>query len=152
MNTLRVVLFAIGVSLTGLASGQDSGPDRSTSNREIIKMGLYPPDAIMRHQQRLGISDDQRANISRAVKDFQSSVAELQWEMQNNQQLLRQSLSGYRIETREALSHAERVLGMESEFKLAHFKLLIAIKNELTTEQIDMLKAYIEQRRQRGER
>jgi hypothetical protein len=34
---------------------------------------------------------------------------------------------------------AEHVLGLESRFKLAHFKLLIAIKNALTEEQIAMI-------------
>ena len=111
-------------------------------------MGLYPPDLIMRYQQRLGISDGQRSNISRAVQTFQSEVAELQWTMQNDQQLLRQSFSGYTIKTDEALARAERVLQLESEFKLAHFRLLIAIKNELTDEQIDMINRFIKQKRE----
>ena len=70
--------------------------------------------------------------------------------MQNEQQLMRQSFSGYHITTDEALARAERVLGMESEFKLAHFRLLIATKNELTEKQIDMINRFVKQKREGG--
>ena len=50
-----------------------------------------------------------------------NDVAELQWNMQNGQQLLQQSLADYPIETEDALTQAGNVLEMESAFKLAHF-------------------------------
>jgi hypothetical protein len=145
MKPIKALLIAI--SFCVVATAQAAGLDGDKSNREVFKMGLYPPDIIMRHQQRLGITNDQRSNISRAVKEFQSEVAELQWTMQNEQQLMRQSFSGYRIPTEEALTRAERVLGLESEFKLAHFRLLIATKNELTEKQIDMINKLVKKKR-----
>ena len=146
MKSIKALLIAISFCIA--VTAQAEGLDGSKGNREVFSMGLYPPDIIMRHQQRLGISDDQRRNISRAVKEFQSEVAELQWTMQNEQQLMRQSFSGYRIPTEEALARAERVLGLESEFKLAHFRLLIATKNELTEEQIDMINKFVKKQRE----
>ena len=112
-------------------------------------MGLYPPDIIMRHQQRLGITDEQRAAISEAVKKFQTDVAGLQWTLQNDQQLLVQALSGYKVDAKEALAQAEHVLALESQFKLLHFELLIATKNELTEVQIDMLRRFIREFKER---
>jgi len=149
MKPIKALLIAI--SLCVVAPAQAAGLDGGAEAREAIKMGLYPPDLIMRHQQRLGISDGQRSNISQAVQKFQSEVAELQWTMQNEQQLMQQSFSGYHIATEEALARAERVLGLESEFKLAHFRLLITIKNELTETQIDMINRGIKQKRERKE-
>ena len=149
MKPIKALLIAI--SFCVVIPLQADGLDGEKSKREVLMMGLYPPDTIMRHQQRLGITDEQRRNISKAVKEFQSEVAELQWTMQNEQQLMRQSFSGYRVSTEEALARAERVLGLESEFKLAHFRLLIATKNELTEKHIDMIKRFIKQRRERGE-
>ena len=148
MTTIKALLFGIMLCTAVLAQAQTGNLDGGKGKREIIAMGLYPPDLIMKHQQRLGISDAQRSNISRAVKNFQSEVAELQWTMQNDQQQLRQSLSGYSIKTDQALAQAEQVLTLESQFKLAHFKLLIAIKNELTQEQIDMIKLGIREKMQ----
>lgn len=145
MKSIKALLIAISFCIAVTAQAQ--GPDGSKNNREVFSMGLYPPDIIMRHQQRLGISDDQRRNISNAVKEFQSEVAELQWTMQNEQQLMRQSFSGYSIPTEEALTRAERVLSLESEFKLAHFRLLIVTKNQLSEKQIDMINRFVKQKR-----
>jgi hypothetical protein len=149
MKLLKVLLIAI--SFSAFVPAQAAGLDTDKNNREVLMMGLYPPDIIMRHQQRLGITDDQRSSISKAVQKFQSEVAELQWTLQNEQQLLRQSFSGYSIATEAALTQAERTLGFESEFKLAHFRLLIAIKNELTEKQIDMINRFIKQNRKQKE-
>ena len=147
MKPINVLLIAI--SFCVVATAQAARPDDDKSNREVMMMGLYPPDIIMRHQQRLGITDEQRRSISKAVREFQTQVAELQWTLQNEQQLMRQFFSGYHIKPDEALAQAERVLALESQFKQAHFKLLIATKNELTEKQIDMINRFI---KQRGER
>ena len=141
MRLLVTMLLGCALTIAGAVQAQPEGADRTIKHREILRMGLYPPDVIMRHQQRLGITGEQRETISAAVSKFQTDVAGLQWELQNEQQLLQQSLSGYRIETDEALARVEQVLQLESQFKLLHFELLIAIKNTLTEEQIDMIRA-----------
>ena len=144
MSTLKALLFALGFCLAITTHAADM--EGWQGNREILKMGLYPPDIIMRHQQQLGISRAQRKNITGAVKAFQSDIAELQWSLENEQQIMRQTLIGHPIAGEDALKQVERVLGLESQFKLAHFKLLIAIKNELSDEQVDMIKRTLKRR------
>lgn len=129
--------------------GDMEGPK---TNRQVVAMGLYPPDLIMRHQQALGITDTQRKHMLQLVKAFQADVAELQWNLQNEQQLMRQALAEKTIDTQQVLPHVESVVQMESQFKLAHFKLLIAIKNELTEAQIDQIQQRLQQMRQRAAR
>lgn len=126
---------------------QNLDPDNPRADRQILAMGLYPPDLIMRHQQTLGITDAQRKTMLQLVKDFQSDVAELQWNLQNKQQIMRQALGQNRIDSAAVLPEVEAVLALESEFKLAHFKLLIAIKNELTEEQTKMIRQRLRQAR-----
>lgn len=137
MKLLQALLLGLDICIVAAAQAQGPAGDRGT--REALMMGLYPPDIIMRRQQALGITDEQRASILNAVQTFQSEVAEMQWTLQNDQQSLRGSFAVYPIATEEALLQAEHVLALESKFKLAHFKLLIAIKNELTEEQIAMI-------------
>ncbi len=144
MKLVSALLMAICFCVA--ASAQTIGAEDNKRNREVMRMGLYPPDIIMQHQQRLGITDAQRRSISKAVREFQTEVAELQWTLQNEQQLMRQSFSGYHIDTDKAMAQVKRVLELESRFKQAHFKLLIATKNELTEEQIDMINGYIKNR------
>ena len=144
MNTFRAPLFALCCCFAMGAHAVDF--DGGQGKREILKMGLYPPDIIMRHQQRLGISSAQRKSITGSVKAFQSDIAELQWSLENEQQIMRQTLAGYPIASKDALAQVESVLNLESKFKLAHFKLLIAIKNELTEEQVDKLRRELKER------
>jgi Spy/CpxP family protein refolding chaperone len=146
MKPIKALLLAVSFCIIALAQADGLAEERS--KREVIMMGLYPPDIIMRHQLRLGITSEQRDTIAKAVQQFQSDVAELQWNMQSDQQLLRQSLDEYPINTEKSLAQAEHVLGLESRFKLAHFKLLIAIKNTLTEEQIAMIDNGIKQKRE----
>ncbi|MEZ5568692.1 MAG: hypothetical protein R3E54_10205 [Halioglobus sp.] len=144
MQTLLTILL---LSTTTLSVAQSVDIDDPRANLQAIRMGLYPPDLIMRHQEALGISADQRKAMLKLVRQFQDDVAELQWDLQHEQQLMRADLARDSLDEAAVMPRVERVLQMESEFKRAHFKLLIAIKNTLTAEQIAMIKQRIRQRR-----
>jgi len=145
MNPIKLVLFAVclGLATLGQAEVMNSGKEK----REALKMGLYPAHIIMRHQKRLAITEAQRSQITGAVKAFQSEGADLQRSMQSERQLLRQSFAGYTINTKDSLAQAEKVLALESQLKLAHFRQLIKIKNTLTEEQIDIINREIKRKR-----
>lgn len=145
MTWTRIILATLVLSWGVAAAAQTPAIDKQ-DNREVLRMGLYPPDILMRQQQRLGITPQQRKAIATLVRDFQGQIGELQWSMPAEQQELRNLLSQPQINSDAALEQAAQVLAMESEFKLAHFKLLIAIKNELTAQQIAMLDQAIRRR------
>jgi Spy/CpxP family protein refolding chaperone len=145
MKPIKIVLLTVFICLATLA--QADVMNSKKGKREALKMGLYPPDIIMRHQKRLGITEAQRSQITGAVKTFQSEVADLQWNMQSEQQLLRQSFAGYTINMEKSLAQAEKVLALEKQFKLAHFRLLITIKNALTEDQVDIINREIKRKR-----
>ena len=121
--------------------------ENKAANRKALMMGLYPPDLIMKHQEQLQITNEQRRNITDAVKQFQSEVADLQWDLQAEQQKLQKALSGHPIASNESLAQVDQVLTLETEFKKAHFRLLIAIKNVLTQAQIDEIDAAVKRKR-----
>lgn len=142
--TIRLTLFLTLLLSAATQAQLADGADR----RNALKMGLYPPDMIMRHQQRLGITPAQRREMTDAVKTFQSDVAELQWTLQDEQQSLRQSLAQAHIDSDAALRQVDKVLALENAFKRAHFRLLIAIKNTLTAEQVAMIDTELRKRRE----
>ena len=145
MNCAKVVLACFLIFWVSLSAAQNAARGEK-DHREVLRMGLYPPDILMRQQQALGISSEQRKDIAALVQDFQGKVTELQWAMPNEQQKLKKMLAASNIDSEAALAQAAQVLKMESEFKLAHFELLIAIKNELTDEQINILDKAIQRR------
>ncbi|NND67376.1 MAG: periplasmic heavy metal sensor [Halioglobus sp.] len=145
MNPVKLLFTALALSLAAsVAVGQNMKPNGD--NRELLRMGLYPPDILMRHQEEIGITTEQRKAIAGLVRDFQGEITELQWAMPSEQQKLRKLLNEDRVDATAALAQVEQVLGMESEFKMAHFELLIAIKNELTTQQIGEINEMVRRR------
>jgi len=145
-----LILFSLLLASTWwVAPLQAETTGSPAGNREIMRMGLYPPDVLMRHQQALGINDAQRKRIAALVRDFQSEIADLQWTLQNDQQIFKQSLAEHPVPD-DTLAQGEKVLALESQFKLAHFKLLIAIKNELTPGQVAQIDETLKRRRKNG--
>ena len=142
-----IALIALLLTVSTAAVAQIPEMDSRRSHKQILALGLYPPDIIMRHQQALGITDDQRKRMLGLVRNFQNEVAELQWNLQNEQQHMLKTLAQDKVDKSKAIPQVERVLALENQFKFAHFKLLIAIKNELTEKQIGQIKDRIKQRR-----
>ena len=103
MRIPGLILFTLLLAVAATAGAQTLDTDNPRSHREVLAMGLYPPDLIMRHQQRLGITDAQRDEMLKQVRAFQDDVADLQWNLQNEQQLLRQALAQDRIEPETAM-------------------------------------------------
>ena len=145
MKTLTSLVLLTVLTLSATANAQLA--NNAADKRAALQMGLYPPDIIMRHQQRLGITDAQRSEMAGAVKTFQTDVAELQWQLQSEQQTLRQMLATTDIDSGAALAQVNSVLELENAFKRAHFKLLIAIKNALTEDQVAIIKKELRKRR-----
>ena len=148
MKPAKYILLLLALCCTALAQAQIA--EGNIAKRKALMMGLYPPDMIMRHQQRLGISDQQRREITDAVKRFQSEVADLQWDLQGEQQDLKQILAGHPIPLDDTLTKVEGVLNAESEFKQAHFRLLITIKNVLTADQVAQIEENLARRRKQS--
>ena len=96
MRLAKLLLVTLLCSASLGVAAQDPTVDRK-DRREVLKMGLYPPDILMRQQQRLGITDKQRQSIAALVKTFQNGVTELQWSMPNEQQQLQQLLRSHPV-------------------------------------------------------
>jgi Spy/CpxP family protein refolding chaperone len=100
---------------------------------------LFPPELIMQHQGALGLTAEQRAAITDAVKGLQAQVIEVQWQMQQEQEKLADLLAQTSVQEPGALAQIDRVLDLERQIKKAHLAALIRIKNTLTAEQQQQL-------------
>jgi hypothetical protein len=117
---------------------QTEKPSKPTFSKEI-EATLYPPKLIMDHQSGLGIEDAQRATILEGLRTTQSELAEIDWQLRGEKEKLALVLSSVRVDEREALSIAKRVMRLENQIKSAHLRMLIRIKNTLTEAQQSQL-------------
>jgi Spy/CpxP family protein refolding chaperone len=110
---------------------------------------LFPPEAVMQHQQAVGLSDEQKNSLKVEVRQAQLKFTELQWTLQDEMERLVSLLKQSKVDEKQASSQLEKVLGAEREIKRAQLMLLIRIKNNLTPAQQTQLRELVEKSKAR---
>jgi Spy/CpxP family protein refolding chaperone len=96
---------------------------------------LFMPELIMRYQDEIGLTNEQRDAITQAMADAQKKMVELQWQTEAASKKLGDALSESNIDEAAALAEADRVMTLEQQMKKTHLALLIRIKKVLTPSQ-----------------
>ena len=105
---------------------------------------LFPPEAVMQHQQAVGLSDEQKNNLKVEIRQAQLKFTELQWTLQDEMERLVSLLKQTKVDEKQAASQLDKVLAAEREIKRAQLMLLIRIKNSLTPAQQLQLRELVE--------
>ena len=105
---------------------------------------LFPPEAVMQHQQAVGLSEEQKNNFKVEVRHAQLKFTELQWTLQDEMERLVSLVKQSKVDEKQAASQLDKVLAAEHEIKRAQLMLLIRIKNNLTPAQQTQLRELVE--------
>jgi len=105
---------------------------------------MFPPEAVMQHQQAIGLSDEQKNSFKVEVRQAQLKFTELQWTLQDEMERLVALLKQPKVDEKQAALQLDKVLAAEREIKRAQLMLLIQIKNNLTPVQQTQLRELIE--------
>ncbi|MFQ6046621.1 MAG: Spy/CpxP family protein refolding chaperone [Gemmatimonadales bacterium] len=135
MNRHIGIALAVTLLIPTLAAGQ-----RPEGGEPGFEAHLFPPELVMQHQLRLGLTEEQRTAITAAIKELQGEVVDLEWRLQEENQRLADLLAGASVDRAAALAQVERLLEVERQIKTAHLGLLITIKNTLSAEQQAVLR------------
>ena len=135
MKRLMPIVLTLAALVPAAAIGQQPPSPRPPAPEDGFAKFLFPPELVMQQQAAIALKAEQRAAITRGVRDFQGKVLELQWQMQDETQRLGELLDRPSVDQSAALAQVEKVLAVERAVKLAHLALLIQIKNLLTPEQ-----------------
>ena len=137
--TTRVRLFGFVILLVaGLAQAQDAGGDR-----DVFKGKLFPPNVILEQQERLGIDREQFTAIRAAVVGAQGDIAEHEWDLRTAYRNVLAELDKVPVDKERVLTLVERALQAENEVKKRQVAMLIEVRNLLSQEQIEQLRAAI---------
>jgi Spy/CpxP family protein refolding chaperone len=131
--------------------GGAGGPGRPGGHAELMGE-LFPPELVMRHQEEIGLSDDQKAKLIKAMQEMQTDLVPLQFEMGEAAAKLRNAVAQPRIDEQTAGDLADRLMGLETKIKRRHLTTMIRVKNVLTPDQQDRLRALREQEPRHGRR
>src|ERR1700690_4202125 len=105
---------------------------------------MFPPEAVMQHQQAIGLNDEQKNTFKSELRQAQLKFTELQWTMQDEMERLVSLLKQSKVDEKQAALQLDKVLGAEREIKRAQLMLQIRIKNNLTPTQQTQLRELVE--------
>lgn len=153
---LAVALIATA-TVTAAQARPGSGRGPHAGMPPELSREMFPPELVMRHQEDIGLSEDQKSKLVRSMQEMQSDLVPLQFDMGEAAGKLRAVLARPRVDEGEAGPLADRLMTLETKIKRRHLSLMIQVKNVLTPEQQERLRALREQERasrrgRRGER
>jgi Spy/CpxP family protein refolding chaperone len=123
--TLLMLIF-----LAGIAAAE--GPP---AEEDQIAARVFAPEVVMRHDERIGLTDRQREAIKAEIQKSQGMLIGYQWPMQKHVARLLSLLDEHPVDEGKALAAADAVMQQELEVKRTHLRMLVRIKNLLTPEQ-----------------
>ena len=100
-----------------------------------IGESLIPPDLVLRHQQEIGLSAEQKEFIKAEILRAQLRFTELQLQLADEAETMISLVKQDRVDEQQTLAQLDKILNLEREIKRAQFVLVIRIKNRLTPEQ-----------------
>ncbi|MBV8170320.1 MAG: hypothetical protein JO219_00120 [Candidatus Eremiobacteraeota bacterium] len=133
----KIAAFATALLLlTNTGALADPAPNAQPTANDPVGAALVPPDLVMGHQQELGLSENQKAAIQSAMQSAQAKFTSTQWQLSAAMETLVSILKQPHVDASKALAQLDKELALEREIKHTQLQLMIAIKNELTSEQL----------------
>ncbi len=153
---LSAVLLMTGLpAYAGPGFGGRGGPGMGRDYQRggpAFGRALFPPEMVMRHAKDIGLSGDQREQITLAIQQVQSDIVPLEWDVRERTEALKELLEAPSIDESAALAQVDRVTEIENQIKKTHLSLLIRVKNALTSDQQQQLLELREARREEHRR
>ena len=155
MKTMFAAVFAVALLFATVASAQQPGqpmrppdvpgadnlpnhPPRPPGPDPLAHL-MFPPDMIMNHARELNLTDEQKSFMRDEIQKATSSFQDLQWKLQDQVELLHETMKSTSVNEQQALAQLDKVLDLEREIKRLHIGLAVRLKNRLTPEQQDQL-------------
>lgn len=136
MRLKTLILSTIAASLLVPLAGLSA--DRTDPIRQL----LYPPELIMKYRSELNLDKQQEETIRDELRETQSAVFDLRWQMKDESERLAQMLQATPINEADVLSQADKVMGLEHQVKRTHLAMLVRLKNMMNDSQLAKLKEY----------
>ena len=154
MKKTIAILFAIAFLIATVVTGQqppqppqapdargaDSAPNHPhPPSPDPLAHLMFPPEMIMGHARQLNLTEEQKAYMRAEIQKTTTTFQELQWKLQDQAELLHETMKSTSVNEQQALAQLDRVLEIEREIKRLHIGLAVRLKNRLTPEQQEQL-------------
>lgn len=125
MKNLLLLFFFLSA---GIVKGQD-----------LFQKNLYSADKVMKMREELDLTDAQVANIKKAYSKNAGEFSTLKWDLDEETEKLKSLIDQSKIDQTAVQKQMDVVLKLENQLKKMQLDNLVAIKNELSSEQQELL-------------
>ncbi len=138
------MLLAGGLPETRNPGTEPGGPERAPNRgpqppSDPLSENLFPPELVMRFQDQIGLTDEQRQATMAELQEAQQKFANLHQQLEKEKAALAALLKKEKVELDPALAQADKLLDVERELRRFQLGLQIRLKNRLTPEQQEKL-------------
>jgi Spy/CpxP family protein refolding chaperone len=102
---------------------------------------LLPIEIVMAFRKEIDLTKAQSERIGKLVVDMQQGIAGKQWQMQSIYFDLLEALDQSTVDEQRTLELAKRAIDTENEIKIEQMRMLIRLRNMLTEQQVQFLRA-----------
>lgn len=96
---------------------------------------FFPPEMLMRAQQAIGLTDDQRDAIRKEMQESVGKFTEFQWQQSAENEKLAALSKADAADEEKILAQLDALLKVENEMKRLQARTMIRVRNVLTPEQ-----------------
>ena len=153
MKTTFAIVFTVAFLIVTVVTAQQQPPQapqppgphgagnipHPPPNPDPLAHLMFPPDMIMGHARQLNLTDEQKAFMRAEIQKTTTTFQELQWRLQDQMELLQETMKSSSVNEAQALAQLDKVLDVEREIKRLHIGLAVRLKNRLTPEQQEQL-------------
>lgn len=142
-NLVTILLFFLVV---GIAEAQQTKTmtwvqGQARESGDMFQSNLYSADRVMEMRDKLDLTDAQASKIKKIHAENAGQFATLKWDLDEETKKMNTMLEANNPDATTVQKQMDKVLSIENDLKKKRLSTLVAIKNELTDEQIDMLKS-----------
>jgi Spy/CpxP family protein refolding chaperone len=153
MKLTIAIVFVAALLLVPVVNAQDSphppqvprgadnvpNPPHPPGPPDPLAHLMFPPDMIMGHARQLNLTEEQKTYMRAEIQKSTTTFQELQWRLQDQMELLQETMKSSSVNEAQALAQLDKVLDVEREIKRLHIGLAVRLKNRLTPEQQEQL-------------
>jgi len=130
-----------GVTLTPSRVPVGTTTVSSGASPSSIEAKLFPPELVMENQAAIALTPVQRDSVAKEVERAHAELLKVQWELDAEKEKLIAILDKEKVDEAKSKQAAAEVMKREDAIKGAHLAMLVRVKNILTPEQQNQLRA-----------
>jgi len=110
-------------------------PLAAQSPVDPLHANLFPPELLIRHREKIGLSEEQVKKIHSLMQQAGPKVQKRQHQLNGAMKKMAKLLNAEKVDEEAVIARLDQMLAVEKELKHIHFRVMIQFRNMLSSDQ-----------------